>query len=94
MEHQLIAVLGTIGTILSTVSLMPQVVRTWRTRSTGDISAAWLIVALGAMVIWIIYGSLIDAAAIILVNILSLFQCAFILVIKLQNERASLAKRP
>jgi MtN3 and saliva related transmembrane protein len=93
MEQLWIAALGTIGTILSTVSLMPQVVRTWRTRSTDDISAAWLVVALVAMGIWIAYGSLISAPAIVLVNVLSVFQCASILFVKLQNERASIAKR-
>jgi MtN3 and saliva related transmembrane protein len=93
MEHVAIAVLGTAGTVLSTVSLMPQVVRTWRTRSTDDISTAWLVVALAAMAIWIAYGSLIDAPAIILVNVLSVFQCASILFIKVQNQRASFPKR-
>jgi MtN3 and saliva related transmembrane protein len=93
MEQLWIAVLGTAGTVLSTVSLMPQVVRTWRTRSTDDISATWLMVALAAMAIWIAYGSLISAPAIVLVNVLSAFQCGSILFVKLQNQRASLAKR-
>ena len=93
MQQQWIGVLGIVATILSTVSLMPQVVRTWRTRSTGDISAAWLLVALAAMGVWIAYGSLIEAPAVILVNVLSLFQCGFILLVKLQNERASIAGR-
>ena len=59
MEEFWIGVLGTAGTIVSTASLMPQVVRTWRTRSASDISAAWLMAALASMLIWIVYGSLI-----------------------------------
>jgi MtN3 and saliva related transmembrane protein len=93
MDHVAISVLGTVGTVLSTVSLMPQVIRTWRTRSTDDISAAWLLVALVAMAVWIAYGSLIDAPAVILVNVLSVFQCGSILFIKVQNLRAAAAKR-
>jgi MtN3 and saliva related transmembrane protein len=93
MDHVAISVLGTAGTILSTVSLMPQVIRTWRTRSTDDISAAWLLVALVAMAVWIAYGSLIDAPAVILVNVLAVFQCGSILYIKVQNMRAAAAKR-
>lgn len=42
MEELWVGILGTTGTILSTVSLTPQVVRTWRTRSAIDISAMWL----------------------------------------------------
>ena len=92
MDHVVISVLGIVGTVLSTVSLMPQVVRTWRTRSTDDISAAWLLVALIAMAVWIAYGSLIEAPAIILVNILSVLQCGSILFIKVQNMRAAAAR--
>jgi len=92
MDHVAISVLGIVATALSTVSLMPQVIRTWRTRSTDDISAAWLLVALAAMAVWIAYGSLIDAPAVILVNVLSVFQCGSILFIKVQNMRAAPVK--
>jgi MtN3 and saliva related transmembrane protein len=93
MDQVAISALGIAATILSTVSLMPQVVRTWRTRSTDDISVVWLLVALAAMAVWIAYGSLINAPAVILVNVLSVFQCGSILFIKVQNLRAVAAKR-
>lgn len=93
MEELWVGVLGAAGTILSTVSLMPQVVRTWRTRSANDISAAWLVAALVSMVVWIGYGSLINAPALVLVNVLCFFQCAYILFIKVHSERASIAER-
>jgi MtN3 and saliva related transmembrane protein len=93
MQELWIGVLGTAGTILSTVSLMPQVVRTWRTRSVADISAAWLVAALASMLVWIGYGSLIDAPALVLVNVLCFFQCGYILVVKIQSEHVSLAER-
>ena len=49
MNGTLIALVGTAASILSTLSLLPQVIRTWRTRSAGDISMLWLIVALISM---------------------------------------------
>jgi MtN3 and saliva related transmembrane protein len=93
MQEFWIGALGTTGTILSTISLMPQVVRTWRTRSAADISAAWLVAALASMLVWIGYGSLIDAPALVLVNVLCFFQCAYILFVKIQSERVALAER-
>ncbi len=93
MEGMLVGILGTSGTILSTVSLMPQVVQTWRTRSAADISAAWLVVALVSMVIWIAYGRMIDAPAIVLVNVLCFLQCAFLLFVKLQTRDKTVAQR-
>ena len=70
MQELWIGILGTAGTILSTFSLMPQVLRTWRTRSANDISAAWLVAAMVSMVVWVGYGGLINAPALVLVNIL------------------------
>ena len=93
MEELLIGILGTVGTILSTISLMPQVIRTWRTRSASDISAAWLVFAMVAMVIWIGYGSLIHAPAVVMVNALCFLQCGSIFLIKLYGERTALANR-
>ena len=82
-------ILGTAGMIGSTVSMMPQVVRTWRTRLATDISAAWLVVALVSTMIWGVYGVLIEAPAVIWANVACFFQCGSILFIKLQQERAS-----
>jgi MtN3 and saliva related transmembrane protein len=93
MDELWIGILGTVGTILSTISMMPQVLRTWRTRSASDISSVWLVSAMVAMVIWIGYGSLIHAPAVVLVNVLCFFQSASIFFIKLQSERTPLAKR-
>jgi MtN3 and saliva related transmembrane protein len=78
---------------LSTFSLMPQVLRTWRTRSANDISAAWLVAAMASMMVWVGYASLINAPAVVLVNILCFLQCAYILFIKLRSERGPVAKR-
>jgi len=85
MELTLTAALGTAASVLSTVSLMPQVIRTWRTRSAGDISATWLAVALIAMVLWISYGGLVGAQAVIWANGLTALQAAFILWVKLRR---------
>lgn len=92
MEELWIGILGTSGTVLSTVSLMPQVLRTWRTRSAADISAAWLIVALAANLVWAGYGSLINAPALTLVNVLCFVQFALILFVKLRTRRIALAE--
>ena len=93
MQSAWIAILGTVGTVLSTFSMMPQVWRTWRTRSAADISASWLVIALASMVIWIGYAFLIDAPAIVLVNVLGFIQSGSILFIKMRSRPAALQSR-
>jgi MtN3 and saliva related transmembrane protein len=87
MDAIVVTTLGMLGTALSTLSLLPQVVHTWRTRSAADISAAWLVVALMSMLVWISYGSLVEAPAIVWANALTFVQVGYILVVKLQTER-------
>jgi len=87
MDAIVITTLGMIGTALSTFSLLPQVVHTWRTRSAADLSAAWLVVALLSMLVWISYGSLVEAPAIVWANALTFVQAAYILAVKLQADR-------
>ncbi|MGO8920862.1 MAG: SemiSWEET family sugar transporter [Stellaceae bacterium] len=87
MDVTLITILGMTASTLSTASLLPQVIRTWRTRSAGDISALWLVVALASMMLWISYGALLGAQAIIWANTLTAIQAGFILVIKLTEGR-------
>ena len=86
MDTVLVTTLGMIGTALSTLSLLPQVLHTWRTRS-ADLSATWLVVALLSMAVWISYGALVSAPAIVWANALTFVQAAYILAVKLQTAR-------
>jgi len=91
MDAVMITSLGAIGTALSTLSLVPQVVHTWRTRSVADLSATWLVVALLSMLVWISYGSLVAAPAIVWANSLTFLQAGYLLTVKLQTSRKALA---
>jgi len=94
MTGTLVVVLGTVASFLSMISLMPQVVRTWRTRSAGDISLGWLAIALVSMVLWAMYGLMVEAMAIVWANALTFVQASFILAIKLRTLRTAAARLP
>jgi MtN3 and saliva related transmembrane protein len=49
-------VLGLIAGALTTLSFLPQVVRTLRTRSASDLSWPWLVAFSAGTVGWLIYG--------------------------------------
>ena len=93
MNDFAILILGFAGTTLSVVSLIPQVVKTWRTRRADDISAGWLIFALASMLVWVAYGSLVGAPAIVWANALTFVQAGFILGIKWRGGRRLLSSR-
>lgn len=87
MDTSVISVVGTVGTLLSTASLLPQVLHTWRTRSAADISATWLGIAIVSMLVWICYGGLVSAYALVWANALTLVQAAVILFVKLRHNQ-------
>ena len=87
MTQSLAWYLGVAATVLSTLSLLPQVYRTWRTRSARDFSVFWLLAALAGTAIWTAYGLMVGAPALVWANVLTAAQFAFILAVKLRTER-------
>ncbi len=83
-EQNFADLIGAVATLLAVSSLVPQVVKTWRTRSTRDLSASWLIIAFASMVLWVAYGTLVAAWAIIVANAATLVLVIALLAMKLR----------
>ncbi len=60
--------IGAIAAVLSTASLVPQIWRSWATRSVRDLSLGWIVIAIVGACLWIVYGLLIGGLAIVLAN--------------------------
>lgn len=76
---------GTLAGILTTVAFVPQVVKTWRSRSTRDISLTmWLVFWLG-VAMWLVYGVLLGAWPVIIANAFTLILAGIVLAIKVRN---------
>lgn len=79
--------IGFIAGMLTTVSFLPQVVKTWKTRSARDISIwMFLLLAVG-IALWIIYGVLTEALPVILANSATLVLIFIIVALKIAYER-------
>jgi MtN3 and saliva related transmembrane protein len=50
--------LGLFAGACTTLSFLPQVIRTLRTRHAGDLSAAWLLIFSVGTAAWLVYGIL------------------------------------
>jgi MtN3 and saliva related transmembrane protein len=79
--------LGTIASGLAILSLMPQVIRTWRTQSAHDLSLGWLLIALLAMALWIAYGLAVGAPAVVWANAVMSLQVLLILWVKVRQAQ-------
>jgi len=60
--------LGLFAGACTTLSFLPQVIRTLRTRHAGDLSAAWLLIFTVGTAAWLTYGILRSDVAVAAAN--------------------------
>jgi MtN3 and saliva related transmembrane protein len=77
--------IGVVASSLGTLAFLPQVVKTWRTRSAHDFSLTTLFMLEGGTGLWMIYGLMRGAPAIWLGNGLTFALAGFILMVKVTN---------
>ncbi len=81
-----VAILGYVAGFMTAGSFLPQVVKTWKTKSTKDISLGMFVVYVVSTILWICYGFLIAAWPLMATNGAILVMASFILVMKLKYK--------
>ncbi|MFM7710005.1 MAG: SemiSWEET family sugar transporter [Ferruginibacter sp.] len=61
-------IIGHIGSFLSSVTFLPQVWQTWKTRRVHDLNGWMLGIVFTSTIVWLIYGWLIQAWPVIICN--------------------------
>jgi MtN3 and saliva related transmembrane protein len=79
-----ITILGLIAALFTTASLLPQLFKAWKTKSTKDISTGMFILFCGGVFLWFLYGVFINDFPIIIANSLAFVQAVIILVLKVK----------
>jgi MtN3 and saliva related transmembrane protein len=67
-----VTILGLLAAALTTVAFLPQVIKNWKTRSAGDLSFGTFGLFTAGLVLWLIYGLIIDNIPIIASNVVTL----------------------
>ena len=78
--------MGYFAGFLTTISFLPQVVKTWKSRSASDLSLGMFSVFSVGVMFWLVYGFLIQEPPIILWNSVTLALVLAILVMKLKFD--------
>jgi len=81
-----VTALGIAAGTLTTIAFLPQVLKAWRSRSTRDVSLAMFLTLCAGIVLWLIYGILIDDLPLVLANAVTLGLAGTILVLKLRYK--------
>jgi MtN3 and saliva related transmembrane protein len=79
-----VTLVGLVAAFCTTFAFLPQVIRTWRTRSTEDLSLGMLLVLVAGTALWLAYGLLLPDLPLVAANGLTLLLTGTILACKLR----------
>lgn len=82
-----IEVIGLIAAVLTTSAFLPQVYKTWKTKDVSALSLPMLILFFVGIVLWFIYGILMDSLSMILANAITIVSAFFLIYFKLRYKK-------
>ena len=77
-------ILGLTAGTMTTVSFLPQVIKTWKSQSAKDLSLVMFLLFTSGIALWLVYGILINDLPVIVSNVVTLVLAGTILFFKLR----------
>ena len=81
-----ITIIGLVAASFTTICLLPQLVKVWKTKSTKDISTGMFTMYCIGVLLWFVYGIYLKDVPIILANSLAFIQGLMILLLKIKYK--------
>lgn len=78
-----ITLIGLVAGFFTTISFLPQAIKTWQSKSAKDISLGMYSIMCTGVILWLIYGFMMNDLPIILTNSITLILAFSILYFKL-----------
>ena len=77
-----IEILGMTAGTISSITFLPQVIKTWKSRSAKDISLWMILFVTSSVILWLIYGIFLKSVPIIYTNSAVLLMSLILLYFK------------
>lgn len=84
MDTDFINLLGLVAGSLTTIAFLPQLIKTWKSKSAKDVSLVMMITFCLGVFLWIVYGLAIGAMPIVVANVVTLALALLILILKIR----------
>lgn len=78
--------LGLVAATFTTAAFLPQLAKTWRSKSAADLSLGMLVTFSIGLFLWMIYGIFIQSWPVILANAITLVLSSINLMLKIKFE--------
>ena len=83
---------GIIGTLIICMSILPQVIKVYKTKSARDLSIAYLSALMTGLVLLIIYSFYVGNLVFIFGNVLSLLSVLMLIILRKKYSQNGLAR--
>ena len=77
--------IGYLAGLLATIAFLPQTIKIFRERRTGDISLSMYVLFCSGVALWLLYGCLISSWPVVISNAVTLTLSGAILVLKIRH---------
>lgn len=68
----MIEYIGYFGSFLTSITFIPQVYKSWQSKSVGDLSTWMILIVLSSTIVWLVYAFAINSGPVISANIVVL----------------------
>jgi len=79
--------IGFLAGALTTIAFVPQALKMYTTKSGKDVSARMLLIFSAGIILWLIYGIMIESLPVILANVVTLILSGTIIALKIRYSR-------
>lgn len=86
MDNSLVTAVGLLAGTLTTIAFIPQVIKTWQSKSTKDVSLGMFLLFSTGVFLWLIYGFLKKDIAVVSANFVTFVLASIILWFKIKYK--------
>jgi MtN3 and saliva related transmembrane protein len=79
-----VQLLGLVAGFLTTAAFLPQVIKTWKSRSAKDLSLGMFSLFCLGVALWLLYGFMVNDIPVIVANLITLMLASTLLFFKLR----------
>ncbi len=76
--------IGFFAGFLVAISSFPQLIKSWKTKSTKDVAILWLLINIFGQILWISYGFFKESISLIIMSFITFLMVSSVLILKLK----------
>ena len=86
MIFNTVEILGLVAAVFTTSAFVPQVYKTWKAKSAKDLSLTMFLVFFIGVMLWLVYGYMIQSLSVVLANSVTGFLALILISFKLRYK--------